>query len=105
MNVSASDKATGKSQNIRIEASSGLSDEEIEKMRQEGRKLKITGKGRCNITNNAPKGEFLNHVHPKGRFLKQAFSRFFNQDVIKLLESLGVETVLELWWSCFSKKC
>ena len=41
----------------------------LEKMRQEGRKLLITGKGRCNITNNAAVGDFIKHVYPNGRFL------------------------------------
>ena len=67
----------------------------LEKMRQEGRKLLITGKGRCNITNSAEVGDFLKHVHPSGRFLKTAFSRFYNNDIIVLLNRYGVETVLE----------
>ena len=45
----------------------------LEKRSQVGRKLLITGKGRCNITNNAPPGEFIKHVHPNGRFLRKAF--------------------------------
>jgi predicted Rossmann fold flavoprotein len=67
----------------------------LEKMRQEGRKLLITGKGRCNITNDAPAGEFLKHVYPNGRILKFAFSEFFSGDMIALLNGLGLETVLE----------
>jgi predicted Rossmann fold flavoprotein len=67
----------------------------LEKMRQEGRKLLITGKGRCNITNDAPAGEFLKHVYPNGRVLKFAFSTFFSGDMIALLNGLGLETVLE----------
>ena len=54
----------------------------LEKMLQEGRKLLITGKGRCNITNNSDIGDFLKHVHPNGRFLRNAFSRFFSKDII-----------------------
>jgi hypothetical protein len=64
-------------------------------MRQEGRKLLITGKGRCNITNAAPIGEFITHVFPDGRFLRNAFSRFFSKDIIALLERYGVEVALE----------
>ena len=41
----------------------------LEKMRQEGRKLLITGKGRCNITNDAAISEFIKHVYPNGKFL------------------------------------
>lgn len=67
----------------------------IEKMKQEGRKLLITGKGRCNITNNADIGEFITHVYPKGRFLKNAFSQYFSKDIIDLLQKYGVESSLE----------
>ncbi len=67
----------------------------LEKMRQEGRKLLITGKGRCNITNDAAIGEFITHVFPDGRFLRNAFSRFFSKDIIALLERYDVESVLE----------
>ncbi len=67
----------------------------LEKMRQEGRKLLITGKGRCNITNDAPVSEFIKHVFPDGRFLKNAFSRFYSKDIIELLQKYGTEATLE----------
>ncbi len=67
----------------------------LEKMRQEGRKLLITGKGQCNITNDAPIGEFIKHVYPNGRFLKHAFSSFYNKDILSLLNQYGVHTSLE----------
>src|SRR5690554_2004129 len=67
----------------------------LEKMRSEGRKLLITGKGRCNITNNAPQAEFIKHVFPEGRFLRNAFSQFYADDIIRLLRQYGVEVVLE----------
>ena len=67
----------------------------LEKMKQEGRKLLITGKGRCNITNDAPISEFIKHVYPDGRFLRSAFSSFFSKDIIELLKAHGVEAVLE----------
>lgn len=67
----------------------------LEKMRKEGRKLLITGKGRCNITNSAPVSEFIKHVFPNGRFLKPAFANFYNRDIIGLLNEYGVETILE----------
>ncbi len=67
----------------------------LEKMNRPGRKLLITGKGRCNITNNLPVGEFIKSVYPNGKFLRPAFSRFFSKDIISVLNKLGVETVLE----------
>jgi predicted Rossmann fold flavoprotein len=67
----------------------------LEKMRQEGRKLLITGKGRCNITNDAEVGEFIRHIHPNGRFLRNAFGQFFSADILQLLQQYGVETTLE----------
>lgn len=67
----------------------------LEKMEREGRKLLITGKGRCNITNNATISEFITHVYPNGRVLKKAFSKFYNEDIIKLLEEYGVKSTLE----------
>ena len=66
----------------------------LEKMRRPGRKLLLTGKGRCNITNNADMDECLKHIYPKGRFLRTAFSNFFSTDIIELLNRYGVETVL-----------
>ena len=67
----------------------------LEKMKHEGRKLLITGKGRCNITNDAPISEFIKHIYPNGRFLRNTFSSFFSKDIIKLLEEHGVESTLE----------
>lgn len=67
----------------------------LEKMERAGRKLLITGKGRCNITNDAPQSEFYDHIYPGSRFLKHAFSTFFSGDIIRLLEQFGTETVAE----------
>ena len=67
----------------------------LEKMRQEGRKLLITGKGRCNITNDSDVGEFIKHVYPNGRFLRSAFGHFFSHQILELLHKYGVETTLE----------
>jgi predicted Rossmann fold flavoprotein len=67
----------------------------LEKMRQAGRKLRITGKGRCNITNDAPIRDFLKKVKPNGKFLYPAFNAFFNQDMIDFLNAHDVPTVLE----------
>jgi predicted Rossmann fold flavoprotein len=67
----------------------------LEKMERAGRKLLITGKGRCNITNDAPQGDFYDHIYPNARFLKHAFATFFFHDIIRLLEKNGLETVVE----------
>ncbi len=67
----------------------------IEKMERPGKKLGITGKGRCNITNNRPLDEFLRHFGTGGRFLKPSFYEFFVPDLLAFLASLGVETVTE----------
>jgi len=68
----------------------------LEKMSHPGRKLLITGKGRCNLSNVAPLEEFLEHFSPDGRFLRSAFTRFFTNELIEFFDNLGVETVLEL---------
>ncbi len=67
----------------------------IEKNKFLGKKLRITGKGRCNITNNADIEEFINNVPTNPRFLYSAFYSFTNTDIISLLESLGVKTKVE----------
>jgi predicted Rossmann fold flavoprotein len=67
----------------------------LEKMQSPGRKLGITGKGRCNLTNVATLPEFVSHFGERGRFLRQAFSRFFTADLVAFLEELGVPTVTE----------
>ncbi len=67
----------------------------IEKNKFLGKKLRITGKGRCNITNNADIEEFINNVPTNPRFLYSAFYSFTNQDIIVLLNSLGVKTKVE----------
>ncbi len=67
----------------------------LEKMNHPGRKLRIAGKGRCNLTNVAPVSEFIAHFGPNGRFLRQAFARFFNADLVAFFEELGVRTVAE----------
>jgi len=67
----------------------------LEKMDRPGRKLRIAGKGRCNLTNVAPVSEFIAHFGPNGRFLRQAFSQFFTSDLVAFFEGLGVRTVTE----------
>lgn len=66
----------------------------IEKNAKIGRKIMITGKGRCNITNAKKWSEFAPHLHSKPSFFKTAFHNFSNTDTVSFFESLGVETVL-----------
>jgi predicted Rossmann fold flavoprotein len=67
----------------------------LERMNHVGRKLGITGKGRCNITNTAPLDEFIRLVQPNGRFLRSSFSNFFSDDLIDFFNRIGVKTVTE----------
>jgi predicted Rossmann fold flavoprotein len=67
----------------------------LEKMHRPGRKLRLTGKGRCNLTNVAPVAEAIAHFGTGGRFLRQAFSRFFSAELVAFFEGLGVRTVTE----------
>ena len=55
----------------------------LEKMHKTSLKLGITGKGRCNLTNNCSIPEFLEHTSKNGKFLRQAFSKFYVDDTIK----------------------
>ena len=52
----------------------------LEKKPRLGLKLRITGKGRCNLTNIAPLEDFLPRYGKNGKFLRQAFNRFFSTD-------------------------
>lgn len=67
----------------------------LEKMERTGRKIFISGKGRCNLTNTTPVREFIEHFGKNGRFLRQAFHRFFAPDLIEFFESRGVATITE----------
>ncbi len=67
----------------------------LEKMRRPGRKLGITGKGRCNLTNVASLPEIISHFGSSGIFLRQAFYRFSNDELVVFFEDLGVPTVVE----------
>ena len=55
-----------------------------------GRKLFITGKGRCNITNACPPEDFLRNVVTNSRFLYSSFTRFSNHDMMDFLEKEGL---------------
>jgi len=67
----------------------------IEKNKLLGKKLRITGKGRCNITNNADIEDFIKNVPTNPRFLYSAFYSFTNYDIVALLEEYGVKTKVE----------
>ncbi|MCD8019645.1 MAG: NAD(P)/FAD-dependent oxidoreductase [Clostridiales bacterium] len=67
----------------------------LERNEKLGKKLFITGKGRCNITNDCPTEDFLNHVATNSRFLYSAFSHFTNKDMIHFLNEAGLKTKVE----------
>lgn len=60
----------------------------IEKNPKPGKKLRITGKGRCNITNSKPINEFFEDVFTNSKFLYSSFYEFTNYDLIKYLETI-----------------
>ena len=63
----------------------------IEKMPAFGKKLLITGKGRCNITSSLYMSEFIKNIPGNGTFLYSAFQNYTNQDIIEFLERQGLE--------------
>ena len=67
----------------------------LEKMARPGRKIMITGKGRCNFTNAKPWNEFSGHIHPKPNFLKPAFYNLSSEKMIDFLTENGMESVIE----------
>ena len=67
----------------------------LEKMPRPGRKIMITGKGRCNFTNAKPWNEFSGHIHPKANFLKPAFYNLTAEKMIDFIERQGIECVVE----------
>ena len=75
----------------------------FEKMRSVGRKLSITVKGRCNITNAMEMSEFMSNIPGNPKFLYSAFNEFSNQDVINFFNEIGVETKVERGGRVFPK--
>lgn len=67
----------------------------LEKMEKTGKKLLITGKGRCNITNNGDLDEFMKNIPENSKFLFSSFNQYSNKDIISLLNSEGVSTKVE----------
>lgn len=67
----------------------------VEKMDQAGRKLRLTGKGRCNLTNTAPLKDFLSHIGPDGRWMRNCFAQMFNTQLMEWFEQHNVPLVEE----------
>lgn len=71
-------------------AQRGMSVVLVDPNRQLGRKVRITGKGRCNVTNNCDIKEFMRNIPGDGRFLYSALNRFSSADTIAFFESHGL---------------
>lgn len=67
----------------------------LEKMPRPGRKIMITGKGRCNFTNAKAWNEFSTHIHPKPNFLKPSFYNLSSQNMMDFLTENGMQSVIE----------
>lgn len=67
----------------------------LEKMNYVGKKMGITGKGRCNITNDCDMSDFIKNTPGNGKFLYGAYERFTNEDLLQLLHDAGLETKVE----------
>lgn len=67
----------------------------FEKMPRVGRKLGITGKGRCNLTNTADNAEIIKNMPGNGKFLFSALKNFSSADTVNFFEELGVATKIE----------
>ena len=67
----------------------------MEKMEKAGRKIRISGKGRCNVTNARPPEEFKESIRTNADFFEVAFAEFNNKATIRLFERLGVKLDIE----------
>ena len=67
----------------------------LEKMNYVGKKMGITGKGRCNITNACDMSDFIKNTPGNGKFLYGAYERFTIEDLLQLLHDAGLETKVE----------
>ena len=67
----------------------------MEKMEKAGRKIRISGKGRCNVTNARPPEEFKESIRTNAEFFEVAFAEFNNKATIRLFERLGVKLDIE----------
>ncbi len=75
----------------------------LEKMEKSGRKVRITGKGRCNLTNARPVDEFVEHVRSGAEFFSVAFAEFNNKATIKFFEKMGCRIEIERGDRAFPK--
>ena len=75
----------------------------LEKMEKSGRKVRISGKGRCNLTNARPPEEFLTHVRTNADFFEVAFAEFNNKATIRFFERMGVKLEIERGERVFPK--
>lgn len=67
----------------------------LEKMPRPGRKIMITGKGRCNFTNVKPWSDFSAHIHPKAGLLKSAFYNLPPESLSEMFRQAGLDSVVE----------
>ena len=75
----------------------------IEKMEKSGRKVRISGKGRCNVTNARPAEEFASQVRTNAEFFAPAFAEFNNRAAIRFFERQGVKLDIERGERVFPK--
>lgn len=74
----------------------------VERNNRMARKVMITGKGRCNVTNDADLDRLMAHMTRNGRFLYSAFSRFTTKDTMEFFKKLGVALKVERGGRVFS---
>jgi len=67
----------------------------LEKMKRPGKKILISGKTRCNLSNSRELNDFIAMYGPNGRFLRNVFHRYFRDDLLAFLKRYGVETKTE----------
>ena len=67
----------------------------LEKNEKTGKKLYITGKGRCNLTNSCPREDIPSHIMSNSRFMYSSLNSFNNEDTISFFEELGVPLKIE----------
>lgn len=75
----------------------------LEKMGQTGRKIGISGKGRCNLTNSAELTEFISHFGKNGKFLRHSFDCFFTSELVTFFEEKGLPLETERGGRIFPK--
>ena len=75
----------------------------MEKMEKAGRKIRITGKGRCNLTNARPPEEFSEAIRTNAEFFEVAFAEFNNKATIRFFERIGVKLEIERGQRVFPK--